>query len=100
MERYKNLSGKSGIYRYEIGNDYIRVQFSSGQTSRVRGCAAGAGAATSPVGSGRCDRFELWPSAGSAGHGAWPPQAPDPHPASGCARCPATENSLTNPRPS
>lgn len=32
MERYKNLSGKSGIYRYEIGNDYIRVQFSSGQT--------------------------------------------------------------------
>lgn len=32
MERYRNLSGKSGIYGYEIGNDYIRVQFSSGQT--------------------------------------------------------------------
>ena len=34
MERYRNLSGKSGIYGYEIGNDYIRVQFSSGQTYR------------------------------------------------------------------
>ncbi|WP_395073991.1 hypothetical protein [Flavobacterium sp.] len=27
MERYKNLS--SGIYGYEIGSDYIKVQFKS-----------------------------------------------------------------------
>lgn len=34
MERYRNSSGNSGVYGYEIGNDYIRVQFSSGQTYR------------------------------------------------------------------
>ncbi len=34
MERYGNSSGKSGIYGYEIGNDYIRVLFSSGLTYR------------------------------------------------------------------
>lgn len=34
MERYRNSNGNSGIYGYEIGNDYIRVQFSSGQTYR------------------------------------------------------------------
>jgi hypothetical protein len=34
MERYRNTSGNSGVYSYEIGNDYIRVQFSSGQTYR------------------------------------------------------------------
>lgn len=27
MERYKNLGGDSGVYGFEIGNDYIRVQF-------------------------------------------------------------------------
>ena len=27
MERYRNSSGNSGVYGYEIGNDYIRVQF-------------------------------------------------------------------------
>ena len=30
MERYKNLSGGSGIVAYESGPDFIRVQFSSG----------------------------------------------------------------------
>lgn len=27
MERYGNVSGDSGIYAYDIGPDYIRVQF-------------------------------------------------------------------------
>jgi hypothetical protein len=27
MERYRNSSGNSGVYGYEIGNDYIRVKF-------------------------------------------------------------------------
>jgi hypothetical protein len=27
MRRYKNLSGDSGVYGFEIGEDYIRVQF-------------------------------------------------------------------------
>ena len=30
MERYKNLSGDSGVVAYEIGSDFIRVQFSDG----------------------------------------------------------------------
>ncbi len=30
MEQYKNLGGDSGISAYEIGNDFIRVQFSDG----------------------------------------------------------------------
>jgi len=34
MEKYRNSTGKSGVYGYEIGNDYIRVQFSSVQTYR------------------------------------------------------------------
>lgn len=32
MGKYRNISGNSGVYSYEIGNDCIRVQFSSGQT--------------------------------------------------------------------
>ncbi|GAA5037831.1 hypothetical protein GCM10011506_35960 [Marivirga lumbricoides] len=27
MERYKNLSGGSGVSSFEIGSDYIRVRF-------------------------------------------------------------------------
>ncbi len=27
MERYRNLSGNSGVSGYEIGTDYIRVAF-------------------------------------------------------------------------
>lgn len=30
MERYKNLGGNSGDIAFEIGLDYIRVQFSDG----------------------------------------------------------------------
>lgn len=30
MERYKNLSGDSGVAAYEIGPDFIRVQFTDG----------------------------------------------------------------------
>lgn len=29
MERYRNSTGKSGVHSYEIGNDYIRIKFSS-----------------------------------------------------------------------
>ncbi len=28
MERYKNINGDSGVYAYEIGTDFIQVQFS------------------------------------------------------------------------
>ena len=28
MERYRDVSGDSGVSAYEIGTDYIRVQFS------------------------------------------------------------------------
>lgn len=27
MIRYKNLNGDSGIYSYEIGNDFVKVRF-------------------------------------------------------------------------
>lgn len=30
MERYRNLGGGSGVSAYEIGSDYIRVQFNDG----------------------------------------------------------------------
>jgi hypothetical protein len=30
MERYLNIDGDSGVSGYEIGVDFIRVQFSSG----------------------------------------------------------------------
>lgn len=30
MERYANLGGNSGVVGYEIGDDFIRVQFSDG----------------------------------------------------------------------
>lgn len=33
MERYRNSDGDSGVYGYEIGNDYIRVKFSG--TSKI-----------------------------------------------------------------
>ena len=33
MEKYRNSSGKSGVYGYEIGNDYIRVKFAG--TSKI-----------------------------------------------------------------
>jgi hypothetical protein len=30
MERYQNLGGDSGIVAYEIGDDFIKVQFHDG----------------------------------------------------------------------
>lgn len=30
MERYKNLSGHSGVVAYGIGRDFIQVQFTEG----------------------------------------------------------------------
>ncbi len=30
MERYANRGGDSGVFGYEIGDDFIRVQFSDG----------------------------------------------------------------------
>lgn len=30
MIPYKNIDGDSGVYAYEYGEDYIRVQFSTG----------------------------------------------------------------------
>ena len=30
MERYKNLGGDSGVSAYEIGDDYIKVEFNDG----------------------------------------------------------------------
>ncbi len=32
MTRYRNLSGNSGVYAYESGNDNIVVQFNDGAT--------------------------------------------------------------------
>lgn len=34
MERYLNLSGDSGIAGYELGDDFILVQFKGGATYR------------------------------------------------------------------
>jgi len=30
MERYKNIGGDSGVVAYEIGDDFIKVQFNDG----------------------------------------------------------------------
>jgi len=30
MQSYKNLGGDSGVSAYEIGNDYIKVEFQGG----------------------------------------------------------------------
>ena len=32
METYRNLSGNSGVQAFEIGADFIRVQFKHGKT--------------------------------------------------------------------
>ncbi|MGQ7944408.1 hypothetical protein [Flavobacterium sp. WC2509] len=32
MEKYANVCGDSGVSSYEIGSDYIKVSFSSGNT--------------------------------------------------------------------
>ena len=42
MEHYKNLDGNSGIVGYEIGEDFIRVQFSGGSIYLYTYASAGA----------------------------------------------------------
>ncbi len=42
MERYKAIDGDSGIIAYENGNDYIRVQFSTGTIYRYTYKSAGS----------------------------------------------------------
>jgi len=32
MQTYRNLSGVSGVAAYEIGSDYIKVEFKDGMT--------------------------------------------------------------------
>ena len=34
MQRYKNLSGDSGVVAYETGRDYIDIRFKDGGTYR------------------------------------------------------------------
>jgi len=42
MERYKNLGGDSGIFAYEIGSDYIRIQFDDGSVYLYTYSSAGS----------------------------------------------------------
>ena len=41
MQRYLNLSGNSGVTAYEIGVDYILVQFRKGKLYRYSHACAG-----------------------------------------------------------
>jgi hypothetical protein len=42
MERYKNLSGNSGVVEYEIGPTFIKVRFSDGTIYRYTESSAGS----------------------------------------------------------
>jgi hypothetical protein len=42
MERYANLSGDSGVVSFEIGSDFIRIQFSDGGIYLYTYASAGA----------------------------------------------------------
>ena len=42
MERYKNLGGNSGVMAYEIGSDFIRVQFFDGSIYLYTYASAGS----------------------------------------------------------
>ena len=42
MERYRNLAGDSGVVAYEVGPDFIRVQFTGGETYLYTYESAGA----------------------------------------------------------
>jgi hypothetical protein len=42
MERYGNLGGDSGVVAYEIGPDFIRVQFSDGAVYLYTYASAGS----------------------------------------------------------
>jgi len=41
MQKYKNLGGDSGVVFYEIGDDYIKVQFSDGAIYLYTNSSAG-----------------------------------------------------------
>ena len=43
MERYANHSDSSGVAAYQIGGDYIWVQFTSGSISEYTYSSAGSG---------------------------------------------------------
>lgn len=43
MERYKNLGGDSNVVAYEMGSDFIKVQFSDGSTYTYDNQSAGSG---------------------------------------------------------
>ena len=42
MERYRNLSGDSGVDAYEIGDDFIKVRFTPGVVYWYTAASAGA----------------------------------------------------------
>jgi len=42
MERYRNAGGDSGIYAYEIGNDFIKVLFKDRKTYLYTYSSAGS----------------------------------------------------------
>jgi hypothetical protein len=42
MVRYRNVSGDSGVYAYEIGDDSIKVQFSDGAIYLYNNSSAGS----------------------------------------------------------
>jgi hypothetical protein len=42
MTTYRNLEGNSGILAYEIGSDYIDVQFKGGKVYRYTDASAGS----------------------------------------------------------
>jgi len=41
MERYKNIDGDSGVAGYEIGDDFIRIQFTTGAIYLYTNASAG-----------------------------------------------------------
>ena len=41
MQRYLNFNGDSGVTHYEIGSDYILIQFRSGKPYRYSYASAG-----------------------------------------------------------
>ncbi len=43
MDTYKNLGGNSGVDAYEIGPDFIKVQFSDGSVYMYTYASAGPG---------------------------------------------------------
>jgi hypothetical protein len=43
MQPYRNRNGHSGVTAYELGTDWIRVQFVNGEIYRYSAASAGAG---------------------------------------------------------